>query len=134
MNKEHRTRVLIVDAHTVVRSGLAALLTSFDDMTLVGAASDGTAALRLCRETRPDVVFMALMPENVDVISTMTRINPDVRVIVLMNFEDEQLLERALQAGAQGHLLKNVSAARLLEAVRGGDLDVSAPSEGVSES
>jgi len=119
MGENRRTRVMIVDAHTMVRSGLAALLISFDDVTLVGAACENEAALRLCRDTRPDVVLMALTDESVDAISALSQLNPNARIIALMNFEDEALLARALDAGAAGYLLKNVSAARLLQAVRG---------------
>lgn len=113
--------VLIVDDHAMVREGLSGLLLAFDDLELVGEASDGKEALRLCAEARPDVVLMDVTMPGMGGIAA-TRIicqnYPQVRVITLTNFEDEALMQAALRAGATGYLLKDASAEELVSAIR----------------
>lgn len=131
MSRQSRIRVLIVDDHAVVRSGLAALLMFFEDLDLVGAASDGEEAISLCSQTHPHVVLMDLMMPGMsgfEAISLIRQNNPDVYVVALTNFEDEQMVRKALSAGANGYLLKNVSATQLADAIRNayaGELTVS---------
>jgi two-component system, NarL family, response regulator LiaR len=96
-------RVLIADDHSVVRSGLAAFLSVRDDMELVGEAADGEEALRICGEAAPDVVLMDLMMH--------------VQVVAISGYHDEALVQAALEAGAIGYLLKNVSASALADAI-----------------
>lgn len=116
-----RIRVMIVDDHAVVRSGLAAFLSSYDDLEMVGEASSGAEAVQLCAQAHPDVVLMDLvMPEMDGATATRAIKNtcPEVQVIALTSFREEQLVQAALQAGAISYLLKNVSAEELAQAIR----------------
>lgn len=121
MTVESKIRVLIVDDHAVVRSGLAAFLTVFDDLESVGQAAGGIEALRMCEKHRPDVILMDLVMPGMDGAATTERIRerwPDTQVIALTSFKEEDLVQSALQAGAIGYLLKNVSADELANAIR----------------
>jgi len=116
-----RIRVLIVDDHEMVRNGLAAFLRVADDLELVGEASGGANAVRLCAELEPDVVLMDLVMPDLDGPSAIRAISaqsPKVRVIALTSFPEEDLVQRALQAGALSYLLKNVGAGELAAAIR----------------
>jgi NarL family two-component system response regulator LiaR len=120
MTETNPIRLLIVDDHPVVRSGLSAFLLAFDDLELVGEAGGGAEALRLCGQVKPDVVLMDLvMPEMDGVAATRAihRAYPDIQIIALTSFKEEDLVQRALQAGAISYLLKNVSADNLIEAI-----------------
>lgn len=116
-----KIRVLIVDDHAVVRSGLATFLMACDDMELVGEAAGGEQALRLCERARPDVVLMDLMMPGMDG-ATATRLIrqrcPDIQVVALTSFKEQELVQGALQAGAIGYLLKDISADELASAIR----------------
>lgn len=114
-------RVMIVDDHAVVRSGLSAFLLVYDDLELVAEAGSGQEALRLCAEHEPDVVLMDLMMPEMDGAATTRAIkemHPRAQIIALTSFREEELVQGALQAGAIGYLLKNVAAADLAEAIR----------------
>jgi NarL family two-component system response regulator LiaR len=116
-----RIRVLIVDDHEMVRQGLALFLHVFDDLELAGEAENGAEALQRCAEVGPDVVLMDLMMPEMDGATATRAIRkrfPAVRVIALTSFQEEGLVQRALQAGAIGYLLKNVSADELAAAIR----------------
>jgi NarL family two-component system response regulator LiaR len=121
MSDEDRIRVLIVDDHAVVRSGLGAFLLAFDDLELVGEAASGPEAIGMCEEIQPDVVLMDLVMPEMDGAAATERIRetcPDVQVIALTSFPEEDLVQTALQAGAISYLLKNVSADELANAIR----------------
>lgn len=114
-------RVLVVDDHDMVRKGLGVLLESFPDLQPVGQAEDGEGAIRMCHEAQPDVVLLDLvMPgmSGAEVITTILQDNPKIRVIVLTNYKDEQLVHGALNAGAISYILKNVSIDELAAAIR----------------
>ncbi len=114
-------RVLVVDDHAVVRRGLATFLLAANDLLLAGEAGSGAEAVQLCGEVRPDVVLMDLVMPDMDGATATQHIRqrcPDVHVIALTSFHDEDLVQRALQAGAIGYLLKNVSADQLADAIR----------------
>jgi NarL family two-component system response regulator LiaR len=114
-------RVIIVDDHKVVRSGLGAFLYAFDDLELVGEAQGGLEALDLCNRLHPDVVLMDLMMPGMDgaeATKTIREHHPDIQVIALTSFKEDDMVQRALQAGAIGYLLKNVSADELADAIR----------------
>ncbi len=114
-------RVMIVDDHAVVRSGLGTFLLVYDDLELVAEAGSGAEALRLCQEKQPHVVLMDLvMPEMDGAAATraIKEVCPQVQVVALTSFREEELVQGALQAGAIGYLLKNVSADELAEAIR----------------
>ena len=121
MGKQHRIRVLVVDDHAVVRSGIAAFLAVFDDLELVGQAASGRESIRLCAENQPDVVLMDLVMPDMDgatASSIIRQQHPRVRIIALTSFRDHALVQAVIQAGAIGYLLKNVTADELASAVR----------------
>jgi NarL family two-component system response regulator LiaR len=122
-----RIRVVIVDDHELVRSGLESTLLLFDDIELVAQAGSGEAAVRACEEAQPDVVLMDLvMPGMSGTEATreiLTRC-PAARVLALTSFSDEELIEGALRAGAIGYLTKNISGAQLATAIRGASAGV----------
>jgi NarL family two-component system response regulator LiaR len=112
---------MLVDDHAVVRSGLSAFLMVFDDLELVAQASSGEEAVRLCGEAAPDVVLMDLVMPGMDGAAATRAIRkacPDVQVIALTSFKEQELIHGALDAGAIGYLLKNVSADELANAIR----------------
>ena len=114
-------RVMIVDDHAVVRSGLSAFLMAYDDLEFVGEASGGLDAVRRCPDIRPDVILMDLMMPEVDGSEATRLIReacPHVQVIALTSYKEEELVQGALKAGAIGYLLKNVSAEELANAIR----------------
>jgi NarL family two-component system response regulator LiaR len=120
MSEPSRIRVLLVDDHDMVRRGLALFIQAYDELEMVGEAEDGAEALRRCSALRPDVVVMDLMMPGMDGASATRAIRerfPAVQVIALTSFQEEGLVQRALQAGAIGYLLKNVSAADLAAAI-----------------
>ncbi|MDT8305134.1 MAG: response regulator transcription factor [Anaerolineae bacterium] len=114
-------RVMLVDDHAVVRTGLATFLAIFDDLELVAEASSGEQALSLAGEQRPDVVLMDLVMPGMDGVTTTRKLRelyPEIRVVALTSFREEELVQAALQAGAIGYLLKDIGATALAEAVR----------------
>ncbi len=114
-------RILLVDDHLMVRRGLAVMLQAFDDLALVGEAATGAEALRLCAERQPDVVLMDLqLPDmmGVEVTRALRTAHPTVQVVALTSFRDEAWVQAALQAGAIGYLLKDVSIDALAAAIR----------------
>jgi NarL family two-component system response regulator LiaR len=121
MSDTQPIKVLIVDDHAVVRNGLATFLMTSDDMELVGEAASGEQAIKLCQEIEPDVVLMDLVMPGMDGATAARQILEqcqDIHVIVLTSFKEQKLVQRALQAGAIGYLLKDVSADQLAEAIR----------------
>jgi two-component system, NarL family, response regulator LiaR len=121
MSEEQPIRVMLVDDHAVVRSGLGAFLYAFDDLELVGEAGSGQEALEKCRTLQPDVVLMDLIMEGMDGATATGFIRqqcPTIQVIALTSFKEKELVEGALQAGAIGYLLKDVTADELAHAIR----------------
>jgi len=116
-------RVLLVDDQVLIRSGFAALIGSADDLEVVGEAGDGTEALRLAADLRPDVVLMDIRMPGVDGLTASRQIAAstelaDVRVIVLTTFEADEYVFEALRSGASGFLGKSVEPDELLDAIR----------------
>ena len=114
-------RVMLVDDHTMVRRGLAAFLKVFDDLQLAGEAESGAAAIQLCAEVVPDVVLMDMVMPDMDGAAATRVIRqqfPQVQVIALTSFKEGDLVKNALEAGAIGYLLKDVSADDLVRAIR----------------
>ncbi|GER80162.1 MAG: Transcriptional regulatory protein LiaR [Anaerolineales bacterium] len=121
MSEAKTIRVMLVDDHAVVRSGLGAFLLAHDDLELAGEASSGERAVAMCQQTRPDVVLMDLMMPGMDGVTATKLIRekyPAVQVIALTSFKEREMVEGALQAGAIGYLLKDVSADELAHAIR----------------
>ena len=113
-------RVMIVDDHTMVRRGLAAFLKVNPDLELVGEASNGDEAVRICDHAQPEVILMDLVMPKMDGPTAVRIIRercPHIQVIALTSFQDKELVQAALQAGAISYLLKNVSAEGLAEAI-----------------
>jgi two-component system, NarL family, response regulator LiaR len=114
-------KVMLVDDHAVVRSGLGAFLMVFDDLELVGEAGSGKEAVDLCERLQPDVILMDMMMPEMDGATATKVIRerwPHVQVVALTSFKEEDLVQRVLQAGAIGYLLKNVGADELANAIR----------------
>jgi two-component system, NarL family, response regulator LiaR len=114
-------RVLLVDDHTMVRRGLVTFLKVFDDLQLAGEAENGAEAIQRCAEIGPDVVLMDMVMPGMDGVSATRAIRqqfPQVQVIALTSFKEGQLIQNALEAGAIGYLLKDVSADELARAIR----------------
>jgi NarL family two-component system response regulator LiaR len=114
-------KILLVDDHAVVRSGLSKFLLVNKDLELVGEASDGAEAVTLVGLHKPDVVLMDLMMPGMDGISATREIHqkfPQVKVLALTSFSEQNLVQGALQAGAAGYLQKNVTAVELGNAIR----------------
>lgn len=114
-------RVMIVDDHPMVRRGLAAFLKVHEDLELVGEASDGTEALRVCNQVKPDVILMDLVMPGMGGAETTRVIRdecPHVHVIALTSFQEKELVREAMEAGATSYLLKNVAADELAQAIR----------------
>jgi DNA-binding NarL/FixJ family response regulator len=113
-------RIVVADDHHVVRTGFAALLDTQPDFTVVGTASDGTEAVRICRELSPDVVLMDVRMPVMDGIEATRQLGGPggPRVLILTTFDLDHYVYDALCAGASGFLLKDVTAERLFEAVR----------------
>ena len=114
-------RVLVVDDHTMVRRGLATFLKVFDDLVLAGEAASGQEAIQLCAQLQPDVVLMDMVMPDMDGAAATRLIrkqSPLVQVLALTSFKEEILVQSALQAGAIGYLLKDVTADELAQAIR----------------
>jgi len=114
-------RVMLVDDHPMVRRGLATILRVFDDLQLAGEAESGEAAIQLCAEVLPDVILMDMVLPMMDGATATRAIRqqyPHVQVIALTSFKEGDLIKNALEAGAIGYLLKDVSADELAGAIR----------------
>ncbi len=121
MNESNCIRVLLVDDHAVVRSGLGAFLLVHDDLELVGEAGGGEEAVRLCEQLQPDVVLMDLVMPDMDGAAATRIIRerwPRIQVVALTSFKEKDLVQGVLEAGAIGYMLKNVSADDLAAAIR----------------
>ena len=114
-------KVMIVDDHPIVRNGLKFLLFTIDGMALAGEAGSGREALVRCQESLPDVILMDLVMPSMDGLETTRAVLgkcPEVKIIVLTSFPEKNLVQKALEAGAIGYLLKNVPITTLADAIR----------------
>jgi NarL family two-component system response regulator LiaR len=121
MTESEIIRVMTVDDHGVVRSGLRFSLLAFEDLELVAEAASGEQALQLCGEVQPDVVLMDMVMPGMggaDATRAVLQDYPEVKVIALTSFQEGTLVRDALQAGAVGYLLKDVGADELAQAIR----------------
>jgi len=121
MDASEKINVLIVDDHQVVRQGLRTFLELQEDVLVVGEAEDGQAAIEMVRQLNPDIVLMDLVMPNLDGISATRQVKalgPDVKVIALTSFTEDDKVFPAIQAGASSYLLKDVSPDDLVEAIR----------------
>ena len=116
-----RIRVLIVDDHEMVREGLMSMLRSEPDFEVVGQTGHGEEVAALVESTRPDVVLLdTRLPDisGVEVCRRLTRKHPEVAVVILTTYTDEELVEECLQAGARGYVVKDVERFSLKESIR----------------
>jgi NarL family two-component system response regulator LiaR len=121
MSAQVRIRILIADAHAVVREGLRALIEAKPDMELVGEAENGLEAVSMARSLKPDVILLDLMMPRMDCIEAISEIkreNPNARILVLTSFAADDKVFPAVKAGALGYLLKGSPSQALIEAIR----------------
>ena len=114
-------RILVVDDHAVIRSGLRKFLMVNRDLEAVGEATDGIEAVQMAGLYKPDVILMDLMMPAMDGIAATREIRetcPATQIVVLTSFSEANLVKQALQAGAIGYLQKNVTASELKDAIR----------------
>ena len=121
MSETKLISVMIVDDHPVVRSGLKTMLQAFDDLIMVGEAASGPQTLTKCEEALPDVILMDMLMPGMDGVATTRAVlaqYPEVKIIILTSFAEEEMVQDALEAGATGYLLKNAPIDKLAEAIR----------------
>jgi NarL family two-component system response regulator LiaR len=114
-------RIMLVDDHAVVRSGLSAFLSVNSDLELVGEAENGEQAVARAGILKPDVILMDLMMPVMDGVAATRAIkqhNPSIQIIALTSFQEDELVQGAMKVGAIGYLMKNVSARELAAAIR----------------
>lgn len=114
-------KILIADDHLIVRQGLRLILETENDFELVGEALDGAEALSLCKKLNPNVVLMDLRMPNMDGLTAIEKLRaaqPEVAVVILTTFNEDELMLRGLQAGARGYLLKDTDRATLFDTIR----------------
>ena len=121
MNPTGQIKVLIVDDHPIVRDGLQNMLLAFDDLEMVAEAENGLQAVALCQQSPPDVVLMDIIMPVMDGIEATRRIHAlsaQVKTIILTSSRDDELIEKAIEAGAVGYLIKNAPINDLAKAIR----------------
>ncbi|GAW91244.1 response regulator [Calderihabitans maritimus] len=119
--QQRKLKVLLVDDHVVLLSGLCLLLENTNDLEVVGKATDRMSALEQCRKLKPDVLLLDInLGDNsgLDLIPEVQRISPETNILLLTMYDEEDYLQRALELGARGYILKKASDQELLAAVR----------------
>lgn len=114
-------RILIADDHLIIRQGLRLILETEDGFELVGEAADGAEAVRLCAELKPEVALMDLRMPGMDGLTAIERLRseqPQIAVVILTTFNEDDLMLRGLRAGAKGYLLKDTDRQTLFSAIR----------------
>jgi NarL family two-component system response regulator YdfI len=114
-------KLLIADDHNIIRQGLRLILETEDDFEIVAEASDGAEALSLCAEHDPDVVLMDLRMPGMDGLTAIEKLRetqPEIAVVILTTFNEDELMLRGLQAGARGYLLKDTERNALFDTIR----------------
>lgn len=114
-------RILLVDDHPIVREGVQSLLSNYEEFVVVGEAEDGETAVSQFRALQPDITLLDIrLPgeSGLAVLNRLRQIQPAARVLLLTSFEDDEYVMAALQAGAQGYILKNASDALLVQSIR----------------
>ncbi len=114
-------KILIADDHLIIRQGLRLILETENDFELVGEASDGVEALTLCQKIKPNVVLMDLRMPNMDGLTAIEKLRvdqPEIAVVILTTFNEDELMLRGLRAGARGYLLKDTDRVTLFNTIR----------------
>jgi two-component system, NarL family, response regulator LiaR len=117
----NKIRLLVVDDQTVVREGLAAILTFYSDIEVVGQAEDGVQAVKLTGELQPDVILLDLVMPNMDGLTTIPKIKeiaPKAHILVVTAFAENDRVYQAIKAGALGYILKDATRDQLVQAIR----------------
>lgn len=121
MSTDNPIKIMIVDDHAMVRSGLRMFLLAFDDLAFAGEASNGNDAVKLAEKIQPDLVLMDLIMPGMDGLHATYELHknyPAIKIIALTSFSDAQLILDAIEAGVSGCLFKNTSANELANAIR----------------
>ncbi len=116
-------RILLADDQTIIREGIRSLLTSHEDLSVIGEAGDGEAAVAQAHKLKPDVVLMDIRMPKMDGVEATRLIKgeqPETVVIVLTTFDDDEYVIKAMTYGASGYLLKDIGSDKLVEAIRDG--------------
>jgi two-component system, NarL family, response regulator LiaR len=116
-----KIRLLVVDDHTMVREGLAAILANYADIEVIGQASDGIQAMEIVSKEKPDVVLLDMKMPNQDGLTTIPKIretSPNTRILVVTAFPDNELVYPAIKAGALGYILKDATRDQLVQSIR----------------
>ncbi len=116
-----KIRLLVVDDQTVVREGLAAILSYYSDIEVIGQASDGIQAMEIIKKEKPDVVLLDMAMPNQDGLTTIPKIresSPNTRILVVTAYAENDLVYQAIKAGALGYILKDATRDQLLQAIR----------------
>jgi NarL family two-component system response regulator LiaR len=125
MDNREPITVIIVDDHPIVRHGIATMLLTFDDITVIGEAGNGPDALALCRKSHPDVILMDVMMPGMNGLETtravLTRY-PQIKILVLTSFPDKDMVQGMLDAGAIGYLLKDTPIDAIGDAIRSANI------------
>jgi len=119
--KKQSIRILLADDHSITRNGLKTILSLYDDIVLVGEASNGMDAIKICKKTNPDIILMDLdMPilDGVSATGIIRKECPGVKVIALTSFTDKKLVKNAIKAGVSSYIVKNISPDELIKAIR----------------
>ncbi len=114
-------RILVADDHLIIRQGLRLILETQDGFELVGEAANGLEALRLCEQLNPDVVLMDLRMPGMDGLAAIEKLRqskPDISVVILTTFNEDELMLRGLHLGAKGYLLKDTDRESLFDTIR----------------
>ena len=114
-------KLIIADDHNIIRQGLRLILETEDDFEIIAEASDGAEALSLCAEHNPDVVLMDLRMPGMDGLTAIEKLRdrqPEIAVVILTTFNEDDLMLRGLQAGARGYLLKDTERSALFDTIR----------------
>lgn len=114
-------KILIADDHLIIRQGLRLILETEDDLEILAEASDGAEALQLCADLTPDVVLMDLRMPGMDGLTAIEKLResqPEIAVVILTTFNEDELMLRGLQSGARGYLLKDTDRAALFDTIR----------------
>lgn len=114
-------KILIADDHLIIRQGLRLILETEDDFEILAEASDGAEAMRLCADLNPDVVLMDLRMPGMDGLTAIEKLResqPEIAVVILTTFNEDELMLRGLQAGARGYLLKDTDRVALFDTIR----------------
>lgn len=121
MGEKNKIKVMIVDDHPLVRHGIKTVFEAYDDILLVAEAENGREAIKMCDKCMPDVVLMDMIMPVLDGAKATEQIIknwPDVKIIALTSFNDEDLIRKALKAGAVSYVLKNISGGKLVKTIK----------------